>query len=290
MNRRTALRALASLPAGLAMTTPAVTLAQKPGEWQRLFNGRDLSGWETFLGKPHRRSDVPGVERAATGEYTAPVGVDRDPTSVFTVVQVDGAPAIRISGEIFGALTTRSEFENYHLRFECKWGERRWPPRAQAIRDSGCCYHATGPHGASYGFWMRSFEFQIQEGDFGDFYALAGVLVDVEAVRRDPADPKSDPVFKAGAPKISGHANRIVRDANHERPHGEWNTLDLYCFGQSSIHAVNGTPNMRLTGLRHVVDAREMPLTRGRIQLQSEGAEVFYRNIALRRIEALPAR
>ena len=99
----------------------------------------------------------------------------------------DGAPAIRISGEIYGALTTRAEYENYHLRFEFKWGEQRWPPREQAVRDSGCCYHAVGPHGASYGFWMRSFEFQIQEGDCGDFYSLAGVIVDVEAVPDDPA-------------------------------------------------------------------------------------------------------
>jgi hypothetical protein len=53
---------------------------------------------------------------------------------------------------------------------------------------------------------------------------------------------------------------------------------------------VNGRTNMVLTGLRHRVEGREAPLTRGRIQFQSEAAEVFYRHIAIRPIDAIPAR
>ena len=67
-----------------------------------------------------------------------------------------------------GGLITRAEHENYHLRFEFRWGDKRWPPRETAVRDSGCCYHSVGPNDASYGFWMKSFEFQLQEGDCGD--------------------------------------------------------------------------------------------------------------------------
>jgi hypothetical protein len=46
---------------------------------------------------------------------------------------------------------------------------------------------------------------------------------------------------------------------------------------------------MVLTGLRHHVDGREVPLTRGRIQFQSEAAEAFFRDIAIRPIDAIPA-
>ena len=46
---------------------------------------------------------------------------------------------------------------------------------------------------------------------------------------------------------------------------------------------------MILTGLRHKIEDRELPLTRGRIQFQSEAAEVFYRNLAIRPISELPA-
>ena len=39
--------------------------------------------------------------------------------------------------------------------------------RKNAKKDSGLMYHAVGPNGADGGNWMRSHEFQIQEGDKG---------------------------------------------------------------------------------------------------------------------------
>ena len=287
MNRRTALALLAA-PAGAGLSGRLAPRPQSADAWTPLFNGRDLDGWETFLGKPHRSANVPGLARNEAGEYAAPAGVDRDPTGVFSVVQIDGAPAIRISGEIYGALTTRAEYDNYHLRFAFKWGERRWPPREQLRRDSGCCYHGAGPHGASYGYWLRSFEFQIQEEDCGDFYGLAGVIVDVEALPVEAGNPKSELVFTKGAPKIVGHTKRVIRSQASEKPLGAWNVMELYCVGQTSAHVVKGTVNMILSGHRYRVDGREVPQTKGRIQFQSEGAEVFYRDIALRRIDEMP--
>jgi hypothetical protein len=285
-DRRAAMRRLLALP--LACLSPTiVTPSQDERGSTALFNGTNLEGWETFLGRPHRSSDLAGA-RDERGEYVEPLGVGRDPKGVFSIVTLDGAPAIRVSGEIYGALTTAREFGDYHLRFDFMWGSRKWAPREQAPRDTGCCYHASGPHGASYGFWMQSCEFQIMEGDCGDFYGLAGVTVDVDAVLRDPSNPKSDALYRPGAGPIRGHTRRVVRSADHERPPGEWNTLDLYCAGQQSLHVVNGRPVMRLLGFRRRSGDRESPLERGRIQLQSEGAEVFFRNIAIRPIRALP--
>jgi len=276
-----------SLPFGIRRVVPAAALRAQE-RFTPLFNGRDLAGWDTWLGKPHKLTDVPGLSRNEQGEYVQPIGLNKDPRSVFSVVEVDGGPAIRISGETYGGLITRDECEDYHLRAEFKWGTKRWPPREQVVRDSGCCYHSIGPHDESYGFWMKSFEFQIQEGDCGDFYSLAGVIADAEAVPRHPDDPKSDLIYRKGAPVAVGQTRRIVKMADNERPTGEWNSIELYCLGQTSLHVVNGKVNMRLTGLRHRVEDRDWPLTRGRIQFQSEAAEVFYRNIAIRRIREVP--
>jgi hypothetical protein len=283
MNRRSALLTILALPFS---SRPAGGFTQQ--RWVSLFNGKDLTGWETWLGKPHKLSEVPGLVRNAQGEYSTPVGLNSDPNRVFTVVRMDGEPVIRVSGEIYGGLITAEAYESYHLRFEFKWGEKRWPPREQAVRDTGCCYHSVGPHDASYGFWMKSFEFQIQEGDCGDFYSLAGVIVDAEAVVRDPSNPKSDLAFTRGAPRIVGTTRRVIKDPDAEKPHGEWNTMELYCLGQTSVHVVNGRTNMVLTGLRHKVDGKEVPLTKGRIQFQSEAAEVYYRTIAIRPISEIP--
>jgi len=286
VERRTFLRGLLALPFSTQLAPAAQPQRLDPG-WTRLFNGKDLTGWETFLGKPHASVDLPGP-RDAKGEHVNRVGVDTDPRAVFSVVTADGRPAIRISGEIYGALTTRAQFENYHLRFQFKWGEKRWPPRVDQVRDTGCCYHAVPPHGASYGFWMRSCEFQIQEGECGDFYSLAGAIVDAEAVLQNPADPKSEYLYKPGAPRLTGHKKRLIKTADHERPRGEWNTLELFCVGQRSTHVVNGQTVMRLSGIRQPTATGEVPLTAGYVQLQSEGGEVFFRDIEIRGVTDTP--
>src|SRR4051812_131077 len=66
--------------------------------WQPLFNGKDLSGWAMWLGKPHASLEVPGLPRDEKGGYAQPLGAGRDPFNVFTIATVDGAPAIHISG------------------------------------------------------------------------------------------------------------------------------------------------------------------------------------------------
>src|SRR5262245_48864792 len=103
--------------------------------WQPLFNGKDLAGWETYLSKPHQTWDVPDLKRGTNGVYLEPIGKNRDPLKVFTVETVDGQPAIHISGQGFGVMTTTQSFTNYHLRLQMKWGERRWGSRATAVRD-----------------------------------------------------------------------------------------------------------------------------------------------------------
>lgn len=278
-------RAMAAVVAAAALAAPAG--AQEGEVGRPLFNGKDLEGWETWLGKPHRSVEVPGLKRTEKGDYLEPVGLNKDPKGVYSVVEFEGQPAIRISGEIWGALTTKEEFENYHLRLEVKWGQKKWPPRENAVRDSGLLYHCVGPHGAQGSFWMRSSECQIQENDFGDFFSVAGVIVDVEAERQDPANPKSPWVYRKGAPRQTGVTSRIVRNPRMDRL-TEWNTVEVYCVGSTAVHVINGTPNLVLTNLRHRVDGKEAPLTKGKIQIQSEGAEVYYRRITIRPIAEIP--
>jgi hypothetical protein len=258
--------------------------------WRPLLNGKDLSGWETWLAKPHRSSTVEGLSKNEKGEYAEPLGLNRDPNRVFSVVTEDGQPALRISGEVWGGISTKEEFENYHFRAEFKWGQKKWPPREKTVRDNGLLYHAVGPHGAGSGAWLKSFEMQIQEHDCGDFHSVAGVLVDVEAVPKDPSKPKGDLLYRRGAEKVTGVARRIWKDPDNEKPSGEWNVVEFLCAGQTSVHVVNGKTTMVLTGLRHKVGNQDVPLTKGRIQIQSEAAEIFWRNIEVRPVTEIPKR
>lgn len=264
------------------------------GDWRPLFNGRDLAGWETYLGKPHASAEVPGLARDAKGAYTEAIGKDRDPLGNFTVTEVDGGPAIHISGQGFGYLASREVFGNYHLRLQFKWGVRKWPPREAVVRDSGLLYHVHGEPAASSGVWPASVELQIQEKDCGDLYAIV-TRVTVPARSFTTPDNKTlhqyDP---AGAPvefkQERPVGNRCVRLADFEKPAGEWNTIELVCVGGDSIHVVNGHVVMRLHDARRAGEGGEwLPLAAGRVALQTEGAEVYYRAVEIRPITAVPA-
>jgi hypothetical protein len=86
----------------------------------------------------------------------------------------------------------------------------------------------------------------------------------------------------------SPDGRRCIKSVDAEKTSGEWNTIDLWCYGGTSIHMVNGVVNMVINNSRQFDGGQEIPLTKGKIQLQSEGAEVYYRNIRLAPITKLP--
>jgi hypothetical protein len=262
--------------------------------WTSLWNGKDLDGWTTWMQRPSPTSEVPGLARDANGRYTEPIGSGRDPLKVFTVdSDVDGRAAIRISGEVFGELRSTASFKDYHLKLQFKWGEKKWPPRAapETQRDSGLLYHVHAAPGAEGRTWARSVELQIQEHDVGDLYAVGSVIAVRSKARPNtrPAiydyDPAGEWTFFSQSQGASG---RCVKQPDNEKPTGEWNTVELIAFGEDSIHIVNGKVVMRLHGPLRIDTPVPTSVTSGPIILQSEGAEVYYRDIQVRPITAIP--
>ncbi len=169
--------------------------------------------------------------------------------------------------------------------------QARDPTLVQQHRD-GVKIADVDNHGVAGGArkaWMQSLECQIMENHCGDFWSVAGAIVDVEGERQGD---KGEIVFKKGGRKLTvpgkGTGGRIIKDGDYEKPTGLWNTIEVLTVGQTSVHLVNGKANMILTNARRRVGDKEAPLTRGKIQLQSEGAEVFYRNIAIRPLQEIP--
>lgn len=234
----------------------------------RLFNGRDLDGFFTFLQTRGR---------------------DHDPKRVFTVA--DGE--LRISGEEFGCIVSRDEYRDYALVVEYRWGSATFEPRARNARDTGILVHSTGPDGAYRGIWMHSIECQIIEGGTGDFMVVGdksprfAITASVAAVRHD-----SIPVYDPKGELVTIHRGRINwwgRDPDWrdvldfrgprdlERPVGEWNRLVCVARGDTLEARVNGVVANRATRVRP---------SAGRIQIQSEGAEVFFRRIDILPVDA----
>src|SRR4051812_37161650 len=98
----------------LTAITFGFAVVKKDG-WKPLFNGKDLTGWDTYIGP-----DLDDNGKPVTG---TPIGLNNDPKHVFTVVNNGGENVIRISGENWGAISTQKEYENYHLQLRFKWGQ-----------------------------------------------------------------------------------------------------------------------------------------------------------------------
>ena len=243
---------------------------QSEDQWQSLFNGEDLSGWDTWVGP--------------TEENGEPLGLNENPMNLFSVVEVDGEKAIRISGEINASLATKEEFEDYHLVMEFKWGDEVF-----TRFNSGLLYHSYGDFGVGLDVWMSGHEMQMWTGNLGDSYRMGKSYCEIPMTQNED----DQYVYSAEAekiPSIPDTPTRIVaKNGDYENPMGEWNKIEIYCVGRTSVHVVNGNVNMvNYNSGKYLGENNIEPLTKGKIQIQSEGGELFIRSIKTEPISEIP--
>lgn len=237
--------------AGTSAITPTKTLV--------LFNHRDLDGWYPFLRDHHAQ----------------------DPLKVFTVK--DGV--LRISGEEWGGIATVGTYRDYHLVVEWKWGGATWGERKDRARDSGILVHGVGADGVASSSWLESIESQVIEGGVGDFILVAGRhKPSVQAEVRQEGDQI---IWQRGGERrtlTEGRINWYGRDPHWsdtlgfrgaqdvEKAAGEWNRHEVIARADTLTNIINGVTVNELSGSSH---------TAGKIQIQSEGAEILVRTVEL---------
>ena len=258
--------------AGLLMASAVCATA---GEWTSLLD-KDLSQFEVFIGVPHISvTGLPaGTYQAEKVTKGQSLGLNNDPKHVFTMIEDEGEPVLKISGEIYGGVNTLKEYKNYHFSTLQKWGEKKWAPRATKLRDGGILYHCTDRHGFFWSTWKRCMEYQVQETDLGDLYVLGGTTGEVRASKRT-YDPASEEFLAKGA---------IKAWPEPDMPHGEWNLLELYTVGDQAVHVVNGVVVMVIDKIK----IGKRTLDHGQIQIQSEGAEHYYKQMKIQPITDFP--
>lgn len=243
---------------------------RKETVWQPLFNGNDLSNWDKHIGTPLKGKD--SLFKLAT------------PENVFSVVEQNGEKLIRISGTVNGSLATRQSFGNYHLKLVFRWGDSVY-----TVRNSGLLYHSFGDFGAALGTWMSCIECQLMHDNLGDTYLMNNTVCETRALK-DVAnkqfvfDPADQPVQFG---KIYNQPS-VKKRSNAEKPLGEWNTVELYSLGETTVHVINGVTVMINGKTGYSADNTLKPLTSGKIQLQSEGGELFIKSLEISPIKKIP--
>jgi len=271
--------------AGLML--PAAAFATDgAADWRPLLDMK-LSQFDVYLSFP--ASEISNVVSNFSAPIMhKPIGLNPPGQKVFKVIDQDGKPVLHITGEIYGCVQTKQAFSNYHLRLETHWGEKKWAPRLDEPKDSGILYHSQGPFGVDYWkSWALSHEFQVIEHGLGEYWAQANGAMDVRVAARESRNeaPRWNPDGKWTT--FAALDNHVLAVSDEERPE-HWNVLELVCYQDDCVHIVNGRVVMALANARYRQTLKWVPMTGGKLQIQSEAAEVFYRNIEIRPISAMP--
>lgn len=230
----------------------------------KLFNGRDLTGFHGYLKDTGRE----------------------DPDRVFSVV--DGA--IRISGHGAGYLATEQAYRDYHLTLEYRWGQKT--DGSGFVRNSGVLVHQTNPDR----IWPTSIEIQLAQGCEGDLIVIPGKDADgangratltsntqLAADKKTRWSPDGAPTKYSGkqfwwSKHQPGFAEKLDTRGRDDvaSPLGEWTRVECLARGGRLTIRING---------QTVNEAYDVEPAAGRVLLQNEGSEVFFRDV---RLEPLP--
>ncbi len=269
------------------------TSFQLPKEWTNLLD-KNLSKWQNYESYRHKLGYKGQVPVDENGKPVPPIGYNKNEANVFSVVMQNGEPVLHISGEIYGCIYTKQDFENYDFKLKVKWGNKKWVPRLDQPWDSGILYNSQGAAGVDYWHsWMLSQEFQVsshEDGNsMGDYWCIANSQADVHV---DFSSKKDSLKFNPKGVKITtGNGYHFIQaSGNYESPQGEWTELELISFGGKSLHIVNGHVVMAISNSSYKEGDQRKPLTHGKIQLQSEAAELFYKDIMIQNITAIPVK
>jgi len=251
---------IATVSLALATAFPAVAaVAQQNGSIE-LFNGENLDGWYVSVADEARQAEQ--------DIFTVEDGV----------IHVYGRHEAN-SPQPFAGLITEKSYGNYHLHLEYKWGEKKFAPRDDSVRDGGIFFHVHG----SDRIWPNGVHFQIQEGDTGDMWVF-GTKVSSRVHRADRNYSPDGSLVTRGS--IEQRFSRFHRAYCWERP--GWNHVEIIADGSRAVFKVNGHIVNEAINIMQWDAVMEgyVPLDRGKILLEAEGSEVFYRNIRLEPLES----
>jgi hypothetical protein len=155
--------------------------------------------------------------------------------------------ALHINGKPMGYLRTEATYSNYHLHVEWRWLDN------VTNDNSGVFVHMNKPDA----IWPVSVECQLKVGAAGELVGQGGVDFTAPLINKKKRAKITTPT---------------------EKPMGQWNSYDIFCFNDVIETYVNKVRQ------NHI---EKVTVTSGGIGLQFEGYPADFRNIWLAPIQSV---
>ena len=223
-----------------------------------LFNGKNLDGWYCKIncGDTELAKKVFAVENGMVHIFG------------------EGFPdkyELKGKNRTHGLFYTNKEYSRFIFRFEYKWGKKIANNYHQFQYDAGCYYHVVNDR-----IWPIGIEYQVRYNDSkdenhtGDFWT--GHLSKDMKWYADK-DGFYLPENKGGRLIKKTGELRASKDVKSNDLNDKWNECEVIVMGDKyAIHKLNG---------KIVNIGIDLGIEKGKIGLQSETGEIYYRNIRI---------
>lgn len=175
-----------------------------------------------------------------------------------------------------GLFYTNRKYSKYIFRFEYKWGEKIANNFDEWQYDAGCYYHVIDEM-----IWPTGIEYQVRydhtksSNHTGDLIRPAGVKYDWYA--GEGGKTYLHPIDGGKLDTSGGWMHLASPTENYNALNGKWNQCEIIVMGaEYTIHKLNG----EIVNMAFNLDPGE-----GTIGLQSETAEIYYRNIEIKEVD-----
>jgi Domain of Unknown Function (DUF1080)/Kelch motif len=233
--------------------------------WKKLFNGKNWDGWYLKI-----KGNDPELSKKL-------FAIEEGVIHIFNSQFPDKYKLGTGENDTHGMFYTQKKYSKYILRFEYKWGTKVANNFNEWQYDAGCYYHVTNDQ-----IWPTGFEYQIRY-DHTKSRNHTGDLI--QGGTQYKWFPSADgttflsPNQGGKAQDVTGWMHYASTPKKFNALNEKWNKCEIIVMGdQYAIHKLNG----------EIINiATDLSVGEGIIGLQSETAEIFYKNIEIKEFDAI---
>ncbi|MFI3330308.1 MAG: DUF1080 domain-containing protein [Rikenellaceae bacterium] len=243
-----------------ALTCLTISAKDYPdSKFKTIFNGKNFDGWYLKI----RSGDDALAKRV--------FAIENQEVHVYDDSFPQEYELEEPANNTHGMMYTNKKYSRYIFRFDYKWGTKISNNFSKLQYDAGFYYHVTDDK-----IWPKGIEYQIRydhtkkQNHTGDYYITRS---------QNPtwfSDGKNSFLLPkdGGVPTPRRRGLLIAaKSAPHSGLEGKWESCEIIVMGDKySIHKLNGEIVNMTT---------ELGVSEGVIGLQSETAEIYYRNVRI---------